>query len=384
MSTTARLVLAGGAGLAAAALFATPAAAAAGQHAEHRSHASQPRGGAVFVQTDNTAGNSIVAYHRTSDGTLTQAGNYPTGGLGGILSESVVDHLASQGSLTYDRRAGLLYAVNAGSNTLTVFAVHGDRLHRLQVLGSGGTFPVSVATHGDLVYALNARDGGSVQGFIRLGDRVVRVSSWHRDLGLDPTQTPEFTSTPGQVAFTPDGTQLIVTTKGNGSQIDVFNLGLFGRPSSTPVVTPDPGNVPFAVAFDPAGRLQVAEAGSNAVATYTVNRDATLTFRARAATGQKATCWITDVGDELYLGNAGSGTVASFVAAAAGPRAEAVTATDPGTVDLAASSDARTLYAQTGAGGVVDEFAIGAHGTLTSIGSVVVPGAVGGQGIVAT
>jgi hypothetical protein len=56
------------------------------------------------------------------------AGNYATGGRGGILAGSVVDHTASQGSLTYDPRHGLLYAVNAGSNTISVFAVRGDRL----------------------------------------------------------------------------------------------------------------------------------------------------------------------------------------------------------------------------------------------------------------
>jgi DNA-binding beta-propeller fold protein YncE len=68
----------------------------------------------------------------------------------------VVDHLASQGSLTYDPVHALLYAVNAGSNTISVFAVAGDRLFLRQVIGSGGVFPVSVAVHGDLVYALNA------------------------------------------------------------------------------------------------------------------------------------------------------------------------------------------------------------------------------------
>src|SRR5579862_3857289 len=84
---------------AAAAAFAGPAGAAV----------SHPRDGwfpgarhAVFVQTDNLAGNQVVAYHRAPDGTLTQAGTYATGGLGGQLSGSVVDHLASQGSLTYD------------------------------------------------------------------------------------------------------------------------------------------------------------------------------------------------------------------------------------------------------------------------------------------
>src|ERR1039458_1792983 len=57
---------------------------------------------AVFVQTDNTADNQVVAYDRASNGSLTQAGVYNTGGLGGVLSGSEVDHLASQGSLAYD------------------------------------------------------------------------------------------------------------------------------------------------------------------------------------------------------------------------------------------------------------------------------------------
>jgi hypothetical protein len=61
---------------------------------------------AVFVQTDNTTANTVVACHRAADGTLTLAGTYPTGGLGGQLTGSVVDHLASQGSLSYDPAAG--------------------------------------------------------------------------------------------------------------------------------------------------------------------------------------------------------------------------------------------------------------------------------------
>jgi 6-phosphogluconolactonase (cycloisomerase 2 family) len=374
-------VLAGSAGLAAAALFTVPASASAPDHANHH---RPGQSGAVFVQTDNVGGNAIVAYHRAPDGTLTQAGSYPTGGLGGVLGGSVVDHLASQGSLTYDRATRLLYAVNAGSNTVSVFAVHGDRLQRVQVLYSGGNFPVSVATHGHLVYVLNARDGGSVQGYLRLGEHLFRIPSWNRRLGLDPAQTPEFTSTPGQVAFTPDGTKLVITTKNNLNQIDVFRLNGLGAPSPSPVVTPDPGNVPFAVAFGPNGRLHVAEAGPNAVANYTVNRDGTLALVGRVATGQSATCWIARSGNEFYVGNAGSGTVNAYRIARAGLVAQGTTPTDPGTVDLAPSSDGRNIYVQTGGNGIVDEFAIGANGALTEIGSVLVPGAVGGQGIAAT
>jgi hypothetical protein len=55
------------------------------------------RADAVFVQTDAVSGNAVAVYDRAADGTLQAAGTYRTGGLGGILNGSMVDHLASQG-----------------------------------------------------------------------------------------------------------------------------------------------------------------------------------------------------------------------------------------------------------------------------------------------
>ena len=52
-------------------------------------------------------------------------------------------------------------------------------------------------------------------------------------------------------------------------------------------------------------------------------------------------------------------------------------------MDAAVSSDGRYLYAQTGGDGGVDAFRVNADGSLTLVGSVIVPGAVGGQGIAA-
>ena len=107
--------------------------------------AAPVRTGPVFVQTDNLVGNQVVAYDRAADGTLTQAGVYNTGGKGGALEGAVVDHLASQGSLAYDRQHRLLFAVNAGSDTVSVFGVNGDSLALRQVIDSGGSFPASIA-----------------------------------------------------------------------------------------------------------------------------------------------------------------------------------------------------------------------------------------------
>jgi 6-phosphogluconolactonase (cycloisomerase 2 family) len=364
----------------AVAAFAAPAASAS-TVARHDFHGAYD---AVFVQTDNTAGNAVAAYHRAGDGTLTLAGTYATGGLGGVLAGSVVDHLASQGSLTYDRDHGLLYAVNAGSDTVSVFAVSGDRLALRQVIGSGGSFPVSVTVHGDLVYVLNALSGGSVYGYRVDDGKLSPVPGSLRRLGLDPNATPQFTHTPGQVAFTPDGSSLIVTTKANGNDVDVFPVGRDGRLSASPVVNSEPGTVPFAISFGQRGEVLIAEAGPSALATFSLS-DGVLSQLDSALTGQAAACWVTRAGEYFYTSNAGSASVSGYTASASGQlTALGNTSTDAGTVDAASALGGRFLYVQAGGPGAVDEFAVGTGGSLTKIGSVTVAGAAGAEGIAAS
>jgi 6-phosphogluconolactonase (cycloisomerase 2 family) len=360
--------------------------AAGAQTVDDGIHATRDADHVVFVQTDNTAGNQVVAYDRSQPGLLTLAGTYDTGGLGGALNGSAVDHLASQGSLTYDNADDLLFAVNAGSNTLSVFSVHGDHLFLRQVIGSGGLFPVSVAARGDLVYVLNARSGASLSGYRIVTGELHPINGSVRSLGLTiPTDTNEFTHTPGQVAFSPNGSQLIVTTKASANTIDVFAVRRDGRLDPTLVANADPGAVPFGVAFDRGGNLLVANAGPNSVSTFNLHPDGTVTLIDSVANGQAATCWIARAGRYFYASNAGSPSLSGYKDNPSGDLTLlGSTPTDPGTVDASASTDGHFLYVQTGAKGIVDEFEVGPHGSLTQIGSVTVAGAAGGEGIVAS
>ena len=381
MNRSARAATTGALTLAAAVALAAPATA----HTVTQRPAPHGAQHAVFVQTDALDGNSVVALERSADGTLHTKGSYATGGLGGILTGSVVDHLASQGALQYDRRNSLLFAVNAGSNTVTVFRVHGTQLHRRQVIGSGGTFPSSITVHGNALYVLNSRDGGSVQGFLILGDRLVRVPSWHRSLGLDPTAAPEFTHTPGQVSFDPSGSRLLVTTKAGTSSVDVFAVDRFGGLAAQPTVTALPGAVPFAIAFDRRGRVVIAEAGTNAVDVFTLRADGSLSAVSSTPTGQQATCWIVADGSRVYASNAGSATLSGYdIARDGNTTALGNTGTDAGTVDAAVGAHGRYLYVQAGGTGTVDEFAVRADGSLAPLGSVAILGAAGGEGIATT
>jgi hypothetical protein len=321
----------------------------------------------VYVQTNDPTGNQVVTY--LSDGRgLHEVGRTDTGGLGVAIPGAAVDKLASQGGLASDPAEGLLVGVNGGSNTLSVFHAFGPYVGRPRVIGSGGTTPVSVAVRGDLVYVLNAGGTGSIQGFY--ADSLTPIPGSNRTLGLTPGLTPAFLNTPGQIGFTPDGRHLVVTTKANGSAIDVFAVTPSGSVAGPPVVNPSATPVPFGFTFDRAGHLVVTEAATSALTTYAIAPGGTLTELGSTADGLAALCWVTTNGSFFFGANAGSATVTSYTIGASGvPAIVASTSTDPGPIDLVASPDGHSLFVETGANDVVDSYAVQPGGSLVATGS---------------
>ena len=326
----------------------------------------------MFVQTNEPSGNRIVVFDRGSNGSLTQAGSYPTGGNGGVAAPGTEsDRLASQGSLVYDARHSLLIAVNAGSDTVTTFKVRGDRLKNRRTVSSGGQFPASVAVSGRLVYVLNSGGEGIVKGFWITGHKLRPIQGSARSLGLANSNPPDFLTSPGQVGFTPFGNKLIVTTKASGSHIDVFHVRRDGTLSAAPVMNPSATPVPFAFTFTPQGRLASGEAAMSSLTTYRLNGDGTLSDPRSQSDGQTALCWIVRAGGFYYVSNTGSNNVSSF---RVGPDGQptllnaAAAGTNMGPIDSTVSG--RYLYVQTGTAGTVDEFRINGDGSLSPIGSV--------------
>ena len=135
----------------------------------------------VFVQTDDPSANHIVVYDRACDGTP-QPGRqlcHRRQGRGGSRLGRGPARLAGFAchAPTHGR---LLLAVNAGSDTLSLFRVHGDHLWLRQVIASGGDFPVSIAVHRHLVYVLNAGGDGSVQGYWLWDGHLWPIRGSHR------------------------------------------------------------------------------------------------------------------------------------------------------------------------------------------------------------
>ncbi|MEW1642385.1 beta-propeller fold lactonase family protein [Streptomyces sp. NPDC091219] len=379
-----RLTIAGGALLAVAATAGIVTIASADEPADASSNgpvrplsarAHLGADHAVFVQGNELTGNTIHAFKRDDDGQLSAAGTFATGEKGGDQVDAPTDSLASQSSLVYDNRSKRLIAVNAGSATVTSFRVEGQKLTDRQTVPSGGDFPSSIAVSGNLAYVMNAGGKGSVQGFRITGKGLVPLSGSYRSLGLHNKKVPLFSSSPGQVAFTPDGHALVVTTK-SANTVEVFPMRHDGRPAARAVITPSAGGVPFAITFDRSGRMLVAEAERSTVTTYQVRRDGVLrVVQNPLPNGQETLCWLERAGDFFFGGNTGNSTVTGYRTDRHGKLAlsnRVGVATPPsarsqGVIDLAVTKDEKFLYVQNATSGTVDGFRIGRNGSLSKV-----------------
>jgi 6-phosphogluconolactonase len=328
--------------------------------------------GAVFVMTNAAGGNEIVSYQRSADGSLQQGQTFRTGGRG---SGGVTDPLASQGSLTLSRDGSLLFAVNAGSGDISVFRVHGSSLALVDRVPCGGSEPVALAQHENLVYVLNAGGASNVKGF-RL----------HQDGTL--TSIPAAlaylsagNSGAASLSFSPDSQFLLVTEKIT-MNIDVFQVQSDGTLAAT-AINPSAGPGLFGVLFAPNGIALATETGpaggtnASAISSYSVQSNGTLTtISASVPTLAAATCWhmVTPDSRFVYTSNAGSANISGFALSSTGtltPIAGTIVGTNPTgstNLDLALSSNGKFLYTLNSGTGTVSIFGINQDGTLTSLG----------------
>ena len=328
--------------------------------------------GAVFVMTNAASSNEVIAYKRNADGSLEQARSFPTGGRG---SGGVTDPLGSQGSLTLTDDRSFLLAVNAGSGSISVFRVHGNRLSLVDRVPCGGSEPVAVAQHGNLVYVVNAGGSSNVTGF-RLGGNG-KLKPIANSIAFLTTSN----SGAASLSFSPGGQFLLVTEKLT-NRIDVFHLQLDGTLGPR-VVTAGVGPGTFSVVFSPNGAALVSETGptggsnASAISSYAALPNGALSpISASVPTQGAATCWqaVTPDGRFVYTSNSASSTISGFAIGAKGaltPLPGTVAATLPAgstNLDMAISSDGKYLYTLNSGTGSVSILGINEDGTLTSLG----------------
>jgi 6-phosphogluconolactonase (cycloisomerase 2 family) len=323
-----------------------------------------PAVGGVFVTTNAASGNAVVAFARAADGALTPGGTFSTGGVG---IGGTLDPLASQSALVLSENDQRLYVVNAGSNSISTFAVAGGALSLLGTVPSAGTRPVSLSVSRNRLFVLNA--GSNAVAEFALGANGT------------PAATPVATAALGApasggstISATPDGRFVLVTER-VANAIDVFAVAPDGTLSAA-VTTHSSGNTPFGFDFTPRGQAIVSEA-SGAVSSYGVNADGTLALvSASESTHQAATCWlvVSNDGRFAFAVNSASGSISAYGIAADGSLTllsadgrSAVTGSGTAPIDLGLSRDGRFLYVLNAAAGTIGGFATDAAGGLATI-----------------
>jgi 6-phosphogluconolactonase len=329
--------------------------------------------GHVYVN-DNTAGtNTIAAFDRHTDGSLTPVDGspFPAGGAGAGKG------LASQGAVQVTDNGRYLLAVDPGSNQVSVLRIkHDGSLRLVSVASSGGALPDSVTVHGDLVYVANSGAGDSnYTGFI-LGHhgRLFPLAG--------STVSLSATAAPADVLFNGHGTKLVGTEVGP-SVIDSFTVGRDGRLTAAPDSPfTAQGLGPFGSEFSPTNPDQLfvsnahnVPADSGTISVFKDSSNGTLNPIAGSpfADDQTAPCWveITHNGRFLFTVNTGSGEISRYSIAPDG--ALTLLGSTPvgqtggvGAVDARLSPDGRTLYVDESRIGKVGEFAVDG-GSLTEL-----------------
>jgi len=317
---------------------------------------------AVFTLSNQTTGNSVLVFSRAADGSLAPAGSAATGGAG------TGANLNSQGALALSPDGRRLYAVNAASNTVTVFGVHGTHLRWLAAVPSGGTTPTSVTAAHGRVYVLNAGTPG-VTGFWATGHGLRRIDNGSTHLAAAD-------SAPAQVSLNPAATALAVTNTGSNT-IDTITLNGDGSIRHLRS-NPSTGLTPFGFAFTRGGVLVVSDAHqtpTSAATTYRIGHTGALSLLSGpVAADELAACWVAITGRLAFTADAGSGTISAFRVGHGGrlhlvhaAAADAGATSHP--LDESITPDGRYLDVLTDGLHSLTSYRIGNDGSLTLVGA---------------
>ena len=378
------------------------------------------REGAVFVQSNDVSSNEVVAFARNADGTLNETGRYPTGGVGSGSFEDAAQGLVlgtvegEASPIQNVDQAELLFAANAGSNTISVFRVNPGGLELVSHVPSGGNRPVSLTVNNGLLYVLNS---GEIDRRLVLGPDNLLENCSHGNIpsvtGFRITGAGSLTSledstrelsgqgTSGcaQVSFTPDGKRLIVTeriaslvgqSQDKKGVITTFDVRFDGALGARRLIDPS-GTGPFGFNFLKDGTMIVSEQngalanpGGGGAASYEVKSDNSLrSINGTVNNGQTDTCWIVVTDDQklVFAANAFSGgSITSYrvrddgglellypVASAPDGRDANNDLVNDGLTDLALSRNTDFLYQLNSIDGTLWVFQVNDNGLLSHV-----------------
>ncbi|MBA2304108.1 MAG: beta-propeller fold lactonase family protein [Acidobacteria bacterium] len=346
--------------------------------------------GAVYVLDNAAAANQVVEFRRAADGRLAPAGTFATGGRG------TGDLLDAQGTLILSEGNRWLFAANAGSDDISVFAVlEGGGLTLTSRVASGGDRPISLTVSEDLLYVLNSGGSGNITAFdIGPGGGLTQLAASSRpfsttasapcprpgDIALDPDAQCNVAG-PAQVQFSSGGHVLAVTERAT-SLILTYVVGDDGRATPAGVYQGPANSTPFGFDFAKRGRLIVSNAfldlpNLGAASSFIVSATGDITEvtgAAAAPNGQTASCWliVSNSGRVAFIANPIAATLTSYtinndgsLSLLNGQAGLIGEAGDPR--DMALNENGRFLYALNNRAATLSSFVVRGDGSLVRL-----------------
>jgi len=263
----------------------------------------------LYTESNTSGTNEILVYKIKNNGDLQWISSTSSGGAGSGAG------LGSQGALVLDKDHNWLYAVNAGSNSVSSFKVSNDgSLTLADTKKTGGIGPNSVSVYGNLLYVLN-HGSDNIHGFkIGANGKLTDIAGSTQALSTTSVDAP-------QISFTPDGSWIMVTEKATNviSTFRVKNNGSVGNG----IFTPSVGQTPFGFDFARDRFIIVSnavgggpDAGSST--SYTLqNNGKPKDINGAIPDLQTAPCWFatTKYGRFAYTTNTGTNNISSYYVA---------------------------------------------------------------------
>lgn len=278
----------------------------------------------VYTESNNPqpGQNAVLALRRAADGSLRQVGKFATGGTGQANPTQGLGPDDSDQEVIASSDGRLLFAVNQGSNSVTVFHIHRNgSLTRIGTFDSGGTQPISLGLAGDSLYVANR--GDALQGHTATiapnytGFHVnhdgsltpIANSTVTLPVGLSPAQS--LTSRDGKFLFG-DNFAIPGTTPPLGNTIDPFQIAADGSLQAAPGGPVGPSVAAptlLGLATHPTQRIIYGGlTGASQIAVFTYDANGSVTFVRAVADKGAGPCWVVVSADGKYLYAANTGT----------------------------------------------------------------------------
>ncbi len=314
----------------------------------------------VYTLSNNATQNEVLAFRLDESGHMQPAGRYATGGTG------TGSGLGNQGAMALSESGRYLFAINAGSNDVSVFRIKQGELQLVDRAAEEGVTPVSVTVDHNRVYVVNSGDD-SIFGF-----QFDPPSGKLKPLQGSYQKLSGAGTAPAQISFDRDGNALVVTEKAT-NKITTYALGDNGIPQARHVID-SAGRTPFGFAFGKRDQFFVAEAQGGAAngataSSYQLLEDGTARpIDGAVAVGQTAACWLatTPNGRIAFTADTPANAISSFTVTPDGHlklwQTRAADENHP--TDLAVSAYGRTLYTLSGGDHSIGVYRIGDAGTL--------------------